>query len=146
MVVVVVASMTAGCRADVGGAPVGDGDIIVLDAWSRPSPATTTDAAFYLTIDNRTDQADHYAGASSDRCGAIVPHLTTFDDDGVTSMTALDDALDVPAGEQVSMEPNGLHLMCVGLDAPLAEGDAVDVEIDFDEHPPVRFTVSVERR
>ena len=53
------------------------------------------------------------------------------------------DELAVPRGGDVVMEPNGLHLMCLGLRSPLHAGDEFDLELDFDIHAPIDVTVRV---
>ena len=44
------------------------------------------------------------------------------------------------------MEPNGLHLMCLGLDEPLTVGDSLAVVVDFAASVPVTVQVAVENR
>ena len=72
--------------------------------------------------------------------------MTDFDDEGIASMTVVGDALKLPAAGSIVMEPNGLHLMCLGIDAPFAEGDTVAVDLEFAEFGPVVVSVAVENR
>jgi copper(I)-binding protein len=50
----------------------------------------------------------------------------------------------LPAGETVTLQPGGLHLMLIGLAEPLELGDTFDLTLDFAEAEDV--TVSVEVR
>jgi copper(I)-binding protein len=120
--------------------------IAVLDAWVRPTPPGSDEAAIYVSVGNVTDTDSAILSASSSRCMVVVPHATTIDD-GIASMgEALDDELALPAGDQVVMEPNGLHLMCLGLDDPLQAGDQLDVTLDLAGRNSVDVTVNVEQR
>lgn len=122
------------------------GGVAVLDAWVRPTPPGSDAAAIYVTVGNETDDDSAILGASSSRCTIVVPHTTTIDD-GVASMDeALDADLALPSGGRVTMQPNGLHLMCLGLDDPLLEGERIDVTLDLADRSPVDITVVVEQR
>jgi copper(I)-binding protein len=143
---VLVATATA-CGGQDDDALVVDEGMAVLDAWTRPSPPTVDEAAIYVTVENRDAPDDRLIGASSDRCVVVTPHLTEFDDDDVARMTAAGgDQLGLRAGERVEMTPIGLHLMCLGLVEPFAEGDRFDVTLQFSERAPMTVAVSVEQR
>jgi copper(I)-binding protein len=139
--------------ASCGGSESGDPGTVVADgfeisdAWTRPTPPGRTEAAIYLTIENRDAAPDRFVGSASDRCLVMHPHLTTIDDGGVASMlTAEEDELALPTGRTLELVPNGLHVMCLGLADPLALGDTFDVELRFSEHEPVTVPVVVEQR
>lgn len=141
--------VTAGCGGGDADGPViisSDG-IAVLDAWVRPTPPTADEAAFYVTVENRSASPTAVIGASSPACMVVLPHATTFTDDGVASMgEALDQELSLDEGERVTMEPNGLHLMCLGLAEPLATGSTVEVVLELSGRDPVTVEVAVEQR
>lgn len=141
------AVLATSCSADdAADADVVIDGIAVLDAWVRPTPPGSDEVAIYLSVGNETDADSAILGASSPRCMVVVPHVTTIDD-GVASMgEALDAELVLPAGDQVVMEPNGLHLMCLGLDEPLLPGERFDVMLDLAGRSPVAITVDVEQR
>jgi hypothetical protein len=43
------------------------------------------------------------------------------------------DAVDVPAGGEAVLEPGGYHVMLIGVTEELAEGDTVDLTLEFAE-------------
>ncbi len=144
---VTLVGLAIGCSSgDEPGSDASVEGIEVVDAWTRPSPATATDAALYVSVDSLGGAADEIVAVGSDRCVTVVPHVTNFDDDGIASMTAVGNALKLPAAGSIVMEPNGLHLMCLGIDAPFAEGDTVAVDLEFAEFGPVVVSVAVENR
>lgn len=150
LVVAAAVLVTAACGdgGDADGAAIVESDgLAVTDAWTRPTPSGSAEAAVYVTIENRDADADRLVGADSERCMVMTPHLTEIDDRGVASMESADtDQLALATGERLTMEPNGLHLMCLGLAEPLTSGESFDVELRFAEHPPLQVPVAVEQR
>jgi periplasmic copper chaperone A len=128
-------------------AVVEDGGMSVSDTWVRPTAPGVTSAAIYLVVENVDAPADRILGASADRCSAVVPHQTVVDDDGVASMPGiLGDELDLPPGAVVTMEPLGLHLMCLGIGEPIALGDDMELTLTFDVRDPMTVPVAVANR
>lgn len=54
------------------------------------------------------------------------------DDMGAMTMRPVE-AIDLPAGEAVALEPGGLHIMLIDLVEPLEVGDEVDLTLTFEE-------------
>jgi copper(I)-binding protein len=122
--------------------------LAVIEAWARPTPTGASEAAIYITIENRDAPDDRLIGVSSERCMVMAPHLTTIAND-IASMTETDeddDVLGLETGGRVVMEPNGLHAMCLGLTDPLASGDEFDVVLQFHAHDPIAVPVTVRQR
>ena len=104
----------------------------VSDAWVRPSTALDKPTAAYLVISNPADSADALVGASSPAAASVEIHETSTDVSGMTGMHPID-RIAIPSGGSVALEPGGYHLMLTGLTAPLAAGDMVDLELEFEE-------------
>lgn len=54
------------------------------------------------------------------------------------------ESLELPAGEEVSLEPGGYHIMLFELKAPIADGDTIPVTLTFEKAGEV--TVDAEAR
>jgi copper(I)-binding protein len=120
----------AGCGGD--GPAVDDGGVLLADAWIRPTPPVTNVGAFYLVVRNGTARPDRVVGASSPRCAEMEIHRTETVD-GVSSMGPADRGdLDLEAGSELVFEPSGLHVMCLGLDRPVVEGDRIPLTIELE--------------
>ncbi len=52
--------------------------------------------------------------------------------DAMMGMRELEDGLELPAGEEVSLEPGGYHVMLLELKEPIAEGDTISVTLKFE--------------
>lgn len=116
---------------DDGGRATGEGtpSIMVARAFI-PTPAGAN-GALYFDIANEGDGADRLVAASTDVADEAELHETTTSDDGLMRMEALDE-VEVPAGETVTFEPGGRHVMLLGVEE-LAEGDTVEVVLTFEE-------------
>jgi hypothetical protein len=149
LLALVLALVLAGCGSGGGdeqAATVVAG-MAVVDAWTRSTPPGVDSAAIYVTIENRDAPDDRIIGMRADRCSTVVPHRTEIDDDGVASMPGIiDDELSLPPGSSVTMEPNGIHLMCLGLGGQLEAGEQFDLTLEFHEHDPIQVEVEVADR
>lgn len=98
----------------------------------------------FLTITNTGDQDDTLIGIRAD-FPRVELHTTEFTD-GVARMMHLDE-IPVPAGETVSLEPGGLHVMFMGLRGnPLEEGEAIPATLIFENAGEVEITFDIVKR
>lgn len=88
-------------------------------------------AAGYMTISNEGAQADRLIGVETPAAKSTSLHMTEHGSDGVARMKPIE-ALEIPAGETVVLEPDGLHVMLMGLTAPLKEGAMVPAVLIFE--------------
>jgi len=122
-------ALLAACGTSDGAAGADD-EITITDAWARATPPGTSVGAVYFAVTSGRDET--LVGATVDRAiaGSATLHTTTTDTSGRTSMEALP-ALEVPAGEEVVLEPAGDHVMLVDLAAPLDDGDTFELTLTF---------------
>jgi iron complex transport system substrate-binding protein len=102
--------------------------IAVEHAWARPTPPGIAVGAGYLELVN-SGAADRLLAARSPRAARVEFHASTLED-GMARMSALAE-VPVPAGTRVRFAPAGLHLMLLGLTAPLAPGERVPLTLVF---------------
>ena len=123
------------------GADEGSRGVVVSDAWSRPTPAGTTTCAVYMTL--RADNADALVAISVDPALATtaMAHETASSDGQMSMEHSM--AIDLPADDEVTFEPGGMHVMLEGLAAPLLDGDTFDLTLDFVQAADVVVEVSV---
>lgn len=96
----------------------------------------------YLKIDNAGGAADRLLGASADVSRTVELHTMKLEGD-VMRMRQVE-AIDVPAGQTVELKPGGLHLMFIGLKAPLKAGDSFPLKLRFEKAGEVGVDVKVE--
>jgi copper(I)-binding protein len=135
----------AGCGAGAGGSG-SDARIEVADPWGRPTPPRAESAAFYLIVTNPSAVDDRLLGASSERCLTIELHDTTMVDGVMAMRPATEEALVVPAGRELLLEPAGLHAMCIDPPSPLVEGESIPLTLRFDRAGSATVSLQVEQR
>ncbi|MDP1629786.1 MAG: copper chaperone PCu(A)C [Caulobacter sp.] len=100
----------------------------VSGAWARPA-AQGGNGVGYATVTSQ-GPADKLTGASSPAAQRVEIHESMVMD-GKAMMHAHPDGVAVPAGGVLAFKPGGLHLMLIGLKAPLKAGDHVAVTLTF---------------
>lgn len=125
------------------GEPAG-GNLFITQAWARPTPPVAVSGVVYLTITNRGPTADHLVALRSPAARSTEIHETRSVN-GMMEMRELSQ-LDCPAGATVKIEPNGLHIMLVGLTRPLLSGEAFPVTLRFQHAGELTVQVRVGAR
>lgn len=113
----------------------------VGDAWARPAAAGAT-TAIYFTLSNGTASTDTLLGINSDISESVEMHETYTREDETTGMRPAG-IVAVPSGEQLILEPGGLHIMMMDLENKLEVGDSVLVELEFAGEGQIRKWVPV---
>jgi periplasmic copper chaperone A len=108
-----------------------DGKLVIEGAWARPTPEGTSISAGYLKITNRGDKPDTLLGASTPAANSAELHESAVDAEGVMTMRPLENGLEIKPGQTVELKPAGVHIMILGIKAPLKEGETVPVTFDF---------------
>lgn len=111
-------------------------------AWARPTPPGVDVGAAYVTLQSTVDDALVGLSIAPDVAAAAELHEVFTDDDGVSEMRQLP-AIELPAGEVVTIETGEAHVMLVDLATPLEVGDTFALTFDFDVAPDVTIEVPV---
>jgi periplasmic copper chaperone A len=111
------------------GAEARIGNLTVSGVGARATPPGTTVGAVYFSITNSGRTADRLESVSTPIARAVRIH-TSSAVHGVMQMREVD-AVECPPGATVKAEPGGLHVMLIGLSAPLTLGDAFAVSLHF---------------
>lgn len=118
------------------------GNIAVSQPWARATAPGAPAGAAYLTVTNTGKQPDRLVAASTPAAKTTELH-THIHDNGVMRMRPVE-AIEVPAGGTVALKPGGLHVMMMGLNAPLAQGSTVEVTLTFEKAGKVTVPVAVQ--
>ena len=139
----IIAAIALTIAAIIASAPgVRASDLTVKDAFARASitPAANS-AAAYLTLVNQGNMPDRLIAIATPAARAAEPHRTSMAGD-VMKMEAAG-AIDLPPHAAVTMAPGGLHVMLMGLTAPLKEGSVIAMTLTFEKAGPLTITVPV---
>jgi copper(I)-binding protein len=105
------------------------GNITVSGASARATPPGATVGAIYFTVSNAGTSADRLDAVSTPIARSVQIHATSTVG-GVMQMREVD-GVECPPGATVKAEPGGLHVMLIGLTAPLTLGSAFTVSLQF---------------
>ncbi len=115
-------------------------DLVVNGAFARASPTpVATTGAVYLTI--TTHEADRLTAIFTPAAATARLHESK-DVNGVMKMEMLE-ALDIAPGQPATLKPGGMHIMLMGLKAPLKKGETIPLELTFEKAGTVQVLVPV---
>ena len=111
----------------IAAAPLALAEVTVEKPWARATPPNTKVGVVYLTM--RSTQADEIISMSSSVAERIEIH-TTVSEGGTIKMRPVP-LVSLPAGESVRFESGGLHIMLIGLRAPLTAGSKLKLNMEL---------------
>ncbi|MCC6455709.1 MAG: copper chaperone PCu(A)C [Caldilineaceae bacterium] len=116
--------------------------IEIQEPMARPAPLAGGTGAVYFMLHNGGDTPLKLLSAESPAASAVEIH-TTINDNGVLRMRQITGGITLEPGKSIHLTPGEMHLMLVGLAAPLVEGDTVDVTLHFEAADDLTFTAPV---
>jgi hypothetical protein len=117
------------------------GALTIGHPFARPTAPSQPTGGGYLTLTSKAG-ADRLLGASAPISASVQLHSMKLDGD-VMRMREVD-SIELPAGQTVVLKPGGLHLMFVGLKAPLAPGQSFPLKLRFEKAGEVTVEVKVD--
>lgn len=122
--------------------PVVVGDLEISGAFTRATLPSQPVGGGYLVITNTGDEDDRLLDGTASFAGDVQVHEMAVVND-VMNMRELADGLAIPAGETVTLQPGGYHLMFMGLSEPLVEGESVTVTLEFERAGMVEVSFAI---
>jgi copper(I)-binding protein len=113
----------------------------VNNAWARATPGKAENGAAYVTIESPTP--DRLVSVSTPV--AKKAELHTMEMKGMVMEMRPVAGVDIPAGQPVGLKPGGEHIMLLGLNQPLREGQTFPLTLNFEKAGPRAVTVTVEK-
>jgi copper(I)-binding protein len=87
-----------------------------------------------MSDDGEMDMGDDMSGDGEMDMGGMDPQMR---------MQELVDGLPLPAGETITLEPGGYHVMLLDIAEPLEVGDEIELTLDFENADDMTLTVEV---
>lgn len=120
-------------------------ELVIEDAWGRPSPNVAMAGAFYMRIKNTGGQADKLVGVTSTACGVVELHESYDLGEGVMGMRPVEGGnIEIPPKSEVELKMGGLHIMCIDKLVEFREGVILSLTMEFEKSG--EKTVEVEIR
>lgn len=118
------------------------GELEIIHPWARASAGEAKNGAVYLEIVNNGATADRLIGAST----AVADHAELHmhvSENGILKMRPVDGGIDLAPGAHVVLKPGGLHVMLMGLAAPLQEGESFPISLTFEKAGAIEVSAIV---
>ena len=125
----------------IGDAFAASDQIVVEKKWARATPKMAVTGGAYLTVTNRGPGEDRVLNVTSPVAEKIQFHAMTVDND-VAKMTRLL-AIELPPGVPVVFKPGGIHMMLLGLNRQLKEGETVPLILTFEKAEAIELDAQV---
>ncbi|MBO6578089.1 MAG: copper chaperone PCu(A)C [Thalassospira sp.] len=116
-------------------------DIEVKDAWAKASKGMVRNGAAFFDVVN-AGAADRIVSVRSDLAERTELH-THIMENNVMKMRQVQGGVDVPMHGSVQFKPGSYHIMFIGLNKPLEEGEKIDITLEFEKAGDVPVTIDV---
>jgi copper(I)-binding protein len=130
----------AACGQPASSGKTDAGPVAVAGALCRPTPNGRQVTGCYLTL--TSPAADTLVSIASPVAALAQVHETRMESN-MMMMRELEAGLPLPAGQPVSLAPNGNHIMLMGVTEPLKVGDTVPLTLTFANAAPVEVVAAV---
>ncbi|WP_235902816.1 copper chaperone PCu(A)C [Sandarakinorhabdus oryzae] len=127
-----IAALLAGLAAPTGAHEYTVGRLLVVHPVIRLASPVSKTGAGYLAITNRGVAADRLLSVTTSAANRSDLH-GTIQSGAVMQMRAQAGGVPVPAGATVTFAPGGLHVMFIGLKAPLPAGQSIKARLTFEK-------------
>lgn len=111
----------------------------VDDAWVRATVPTQTASGAFMTV--TADSDSKLLSVATPIAKDVQIHEMTMKND-VMSMGPVN-FVELPAGKAVKLDPNGYHVMLMGLSAQLKEGETVPLTLTVENAKGEKETIEV---
>lgn len=111
--------------------------LTIAHPWSRPTPPGVETGVGYMKITNTGEADVTLVSAQTPRAERVTIHESLMEN-GLMKMQALDDGLEIAAGETVALKPKSYHLMLEKLNESLVEGQRVPLTLEFESDEGAR--------
>ncbi len=118
-------------------------DLTISHAWARPA-AEGQNGAAYVSIKNAGKDAETFVSAASPVAEKTELHETR-DENGVMTMRAVKEGVEIKPGASIEFKPGGYHIMLFDLKKPLEVGAVVPLTITFAKAGAISVDVKVEK-
>lgn len=118
-------------------------DVTVMHPYVRAVPSGQANSAAFMVLKNSSHHDRALVAAHSNISKAVELHTHRMED-GMMRMRRID-KITIKPGQQTELKPGGLHVMFIGLQQPLSEGDMVELELVFDNGEHVGVSAPVKK-
>jgi copper(I)-binding protein len=118
------------------------GSLKIFAPWARATPKGASVGGGYMKITNAGTAPDRLVGGSTNISKRLGVHQMTMEN-GVMKMRPVAGGLEIKPGQTVTLDPNGYHVMFVGLKKQLMQGDHFKATLEFAKGGKINVDFSV---
>jgi len=126
-----------------GSADVRD-QLSVRDAWVAEALPGQSMTAAYMIISNQGDVDEELLSVESEVAEKVELHK--MEQQGEMMRMRRVDSIVIGPGEEVELEPGGLHIMLIGLTQEVKEGDTIEFKLNFESGANLMVSAPVKKR
>jgi periplasmic copper chaperone A len=115
--------------------------VSVTDSYVRETIPGVSITSAYMVIQNNSSAPIRLQGASSEISGRIEIHQHLMAN-GMMQMRQVD-GITIDPYQQVELQPHGFHLMVFDVKQPLADGEQVNLTLQFAHHQALQIKMPV---
>jgi copper(I)-binding protein len=118
------------------------GSLSIDHPWARATAPGAPVGGGFVSIYNGGEEPDRLIGGSVDFASEVQIHESSMND-GMMRMQHLEDGLLLPAGGTVVFRPGSYHLMFMGLQRRLVEGESEVITLEFERAGKIEVELTV---
>lgn len=136
--------LVAALLAVLPAAAIAESKIEIHDPYARVSRPNAPTGAAFMVIHNHGTTDDMLVSAKSDIAQMVELHTHIETGDGIMQMTEIEGGIPLPADGEHIMARGGDHVMFMGLNQPLEQGQEITVTLVFEEAGEVEVAIPVD--
>jgi copper(I)-binding protein len=118
------------------------GELKIDHPWARATPGAIKTGAIYFSVTAQGDTPDRLIAVETPRAAKAEMHTQILDGD-VMKMRQVS-AIEINPGEPTVLKPGGMHIMLVGLTAPMREKERFPMTLTFEKAGKIEVQIAVE--
>lgn len=119
------------------------GALKISAPWARATPKGAKVGGGYMTITNTGAAPDRLVSGVTEISGRFEVHEMSMDN-GVMKMRELKDGVEIKPGEKIEFKPGGYHMMFMGLNRQLVQGESFKATLQFEKAGKVDVNFAIE--
>jgi len=118
--------------------------ITIHDPYVRSSTAKSTSGAAFMVLKNAGSEDDRLIGASASVAKRVELHTHMESSEGVMRMMQIEGGIAIAAGDQHMLKRGGDHVMFMGLNHALVQGEVISLTLTFEKAGDITVEVPVD--
>jgi copper(I)-binding protein len=120
----------------------------LIEGWVRLPPPVLKSTVAYMVLENPGARPLRLTGGSAEVAGTVMPMSDYVETRNGVEVKGMREVrfLEIPAGGRLELKPGGKHLMLIGLQRPLREGERIMFNLRFEGGGTARVVLSVQNK